>query len=99
MSHSSTLPRPFLRAYLAGVALPSLVVCAVAFRFWAIPGSVERAMIFPMAINPFMWGVWNALHLGLQRRWHIPIGWFGALLAILLILSGSFLRRRSRCLL
>jgi len=82
----------FLRAYVAGVALPSVVVCAVAvvvaFRFSAIPSSVERAMIFPMAINPFAWGAWNALYISLRRRSRIPIGWFGALLAILLIASG-----------
>ena len=95
MSHSTTSPNPFLRAYLAGVALPSLFVCAVAvvvaLNFSAIPGSIERAMLFPMAINPFMWGAWNALYVGVRRRWHIPISWFGALLAVLLIPSGVVL--------
>jgi hypothetical protein len=95
MSHNTTLPHPLLRAYMAGVAVPSLVVCAaavvVALRFSAIPSSVERAMIFPMALNPFIWGAWNALYVALRRRWRIPIGWFGALLAILLILAGVVL--------
>ncbi|HTM36425.1 MAG TPA: hypothetical protein VL156_06730 [Terriglobales bacterium] len=95
MSDNTTLPHPFLRAYMAGVAVPSLVVSAaavvVALRFSAIPSSVERAMIFPTALNPFIWGAWNALYIALRRRWRIPIGWFGASLAILLIVSGVVL--------
>lgn len=78
---------------MAGVAVPSLVVCVVAvvvaLRISVIPSSVERAMIFPMAINPFLWGAWNALYLVLRRRWRIPIGGFGAFLAVLLIASGA----------
>ena len=80
---------------MAGVAVPSVVVCVaavvVAIRFSALPSSVERAMIFPMAINPCIWGAWNALYAALRRRWRIPIGWFGASLAILLIASGVVL--------
>ena len=82
----------FLRAYMAGVVAPTVVVCAAAIVaalcFDRIPASIERGMMFPMAINPFAWGVWNALYVTKHRSWRISLGWYGALLPVLLIPAG-----------
>jgi hypothetical protein len=87
----------YVRAYLAGIALPTLVVCAaglliVAF-FDRFDPSVQRSLILPLATNPLIWGVWNVawVALGPQRR--VPIGWHGVLLAVLLIGVGVLLAR------
>ena len=56
---------PYLRAYMAGITVPTmflLVIVAgyavVRFAFdVSIP--VERAIAFPMAVVPNLWGLWN----------------------------------------
>jgi hypothetical protein len=82
----------FLRAYMAGVVAPTIVVCAAAIvvglRFDRVNASVERAMIFPMAINPLAWGLWNALYVTKHLSRRISLGSYGALLSVLLIAAG-----------
>ena len=82
----------FVRAYMAGVVAPTIVVCAaaivVAFYFDQVPTSVERAMILPMAINPVAWGLWNVLYVATHRAWRISLGSYGAFLPVLLIPAG-----------
>src|SRR5262245_20487665 len=89
---------PYLRAYLAGIAIPNafLVVGLTAFltaqRAGVLPGALERILVFPMAVVPNLWGVWNILYVALQRRglrW--PIGLHGALLPFLLMPAGILL--------
>jgi hypothetical protein len=91
---------PYLRAYLAGIAVPTgfllVVLCAflVAHGAGVLPASVERLVIFPMAAVPNLWGVWNVLYVALQRRrvaW--PIGLHGLALPFLLFASGLLLTR------
>ena len=88
----------YVRAYLAGIALPTIVVCAAGFPilglFDRFDLSVQRALILPLATNPFIWGVWNIawVALGPQRR--VPIGWHGVLLAVLLISVGVLIAPR-----
>ena len=59
---------PYLRAYMAGISVPTplLLIPLTAFfiaRFvYNIPVPVERVIIFPMAIIPNLFGVWNMLH-------------------------------------
>ncbi len=85
-------PHPLVRAYMAGVVVPTVTVFAVAIvvgrYFSQIPAPIERAMIFPMAINPLLWGVWNALYIALQRVERLTLGWHGAVLPLLLIPAG-----------
>lgn len=87
-------PHPYLRAYMAGVLLPSwfLLLAVTAFLIALvndrIPPRLTSAMVFPMAIVPNLWGAWNALyHLPALRR-RIPIGVFGALLPLILVPAG-----------
>lgn len=82
---------------MAGVVIPTatvfLVALPVAGFFSRIPADIERAMIFPMALNPAIWGAWNVLYVALPRKRRLPIGWHGATLALLLVLSGIALAR------
>jgi hypothetical protein len=81
---------PYLRAYLAGIAIPTmvipLVVAAVATHHSATrPLHLEDVVIFPIALVPNAWGLWNVLYTRLRRTWNVPIGAFGA--ALLLVLG------------
>lgn len=89
---------PYLRAYLAGIAVPNvfLVLGFTAFltaqRAGVLPAALERLLVFPMVAVPNLWGLWNMLFVALQRRgvrW--PIGLHGALLPFLLLPAGIFL--------
>jgi hypothetical protein len=88
---------PYLRAYMAGILLPSwfLLVVLAAFLFGHITGRVppriETAIVFPMAIVPNLWGLWNVLYTRLALRRRLPIGAFGSLLPFLLVPAGAVL--------
>jgi len=90
-------PHPFLRAYLAGIAVPTplLLIAATAFsiaRFvYHVPIPIERAIAFPMAVVPNAWGLWNVLHLATHHRF--SIGLHGAILPLLLMPMGYALAR------
>lgn len=85
MNHS------YLRAYMAGIFLPTilLLVAATVFTFaryvYNIPVPIERVIVFPMAVVPNAWGMWNILFAALRSRLRLSIGAFGALLPILLV--------------
>jgi hypothetical protein len=101
-------PHPFLRAYMAGIMVPTLFLLVVMsvfayHRYYfevpnqfvvPLPGRpLERALIFPMAVVPNVWGLWNVLHLVLRSRLRLSIGLHGALLPLLLMPAGVFLAR------
>lgn len=79
----------YLRAYLAGIAVPTAFLLlfvtgfAVARHLGAVPGPAERVIIFPMAVLPNLWGVWNMLYAWLAPRRRIPIGLYGAVLPLI----------------
>lgn len=81
---------PYLRAYLAGIALPTMgllvamTIFSVARLVYQIPIPIERVLIFPMALVPNSWGIWNILYIWLHSRWPLPIGLHGAILPFLL---------------
>ena len=60
---------PYLRAYMAGIAVPTplllvaLTLFSIARFVYNVPIPVERVIIFPMAIVPNLFGVWNVLHV------------------------------------
>src|SRR4029450_8539718 len=82
----------YVRAYLAGVALPTLVVCAAGLLivgvFDRLDISVQPALIVPLATNPLIWGIWNVAWVALGDQRRALIGWYGVLLADLLIGAG-----------
>lgn len=81
---------PYLRAYMAGIALPTMLllvaitVFIVARHVFHIPIPIERIIVFPMALVPNLFGAWNMLYLWLRQRRHFSIGLHGALLPFLL---------------
>lgn len=87
----------YLRAYLAGIAVPTafLLLFLTAFTLarhlgW-VPGPAERVVVFPMAVVPNLWGAWNMLYAWLAPRRRIPIGVFGAALPLIVAPSALML--------
>ena len=80
----------YLRAYLAGIAVPTpfliiIVTGYTLFRYvYNFPVPLERFIVFPMAVVPNLWGLWNVLFIALRRRSPLSLGLHGALLPILL---------------
>lgn len=81
---------PYLRAYLAGIAVPTPLLL-IAMTFYTVfrlvynfPVPVERFIVFPMAVVPNAWGLWNVLFIAWRRRVPLSLGLHGALLPILL---------------
>ena len=78
----------YLRAYMAGVTVPSVLVilmlaCFVVLRFgYNAPIPIERFLVFPLAIVPGLWGLWNMLYIVLRKHWRIPLGLHGALVPL-----------------
>jgi hypothetical protein len=90
----------YLRAYMAGVTAPTVLVlfmlaCFVLLRFgYDVPVPIERFLVFPLAIVPGLWGLWNVLYIVVRRRWRIPLGVHGALVPLVagpLALGNAFL--------
>jgi hypothetical protein len=84
----------YLRAYMAGVLLPTwfllLVLAAflVAHFTQRVPTGLESAIVFPMALVPNLWGLWNVVYMLLGLRGRISIGVFGSLLPLILVPAG-----------
>jgi len=90
---------PYLRAYLAGIALPTpAMLCGLTgylvLRYLCnVPVPIERMIMFPLAVVPNAWGLWNVLYLALHDKWHLSIGAHGALLPLILIPGGYVVAR------
>ena len=88
---------PYLRAYMAGVLLPTWVLPVLLAGFLAakarghVPAGLDAAIIFPMAIVPNLWGIWNVLYMALGLRQRVSIAVFGSLLPLLLVPAGMVL--------
>jgi hypothetical protein len=89
----------YLRAYMAGIVVPTIVVLvavtvfSVARYAYNLPVPIERVMIFPMAFVPNLWGLWNMLFVASHARTHLSIGIHGAILPFLLGPMGLLLTR------
>jgi hypothetical protein len=90
---------PYLRAYMAGIAVPTplllvaLTVFSIARFVFNVPIPIERVIIFPMAIIPNLFGVWNMLYLASCSHTHLPLGIHGAILPFILAPAGFLLGR------
>jgi hypothetical protein len=80
----------YLRAYMAGIVVPTifLLIAATAFTIaryvYNVPVPIERVIVFPMAVVPNLWGLWNILFVASHQHTHLPIGVHGALLPLVL---------------
>ena len=99
---------PFVRAYMAGIAVPTcmliIILTVYAYnRFYfevssqfviPLPGApLDRAIVFPMAVVPNLWGAWNILYLALRSRLRWWLGVHGAVLPLVLMPLGVALAR------
>ena len=90
---------PYLRAYMAGISVPTplllvaLTLFSIARFVYNVPVPVERVIIFPMALVPNLFGVWNMLYLASRSRTHLPLGIHGVILPLLLAPAGFLLGR------
>jgi hypothetical protein len=86
---------PYLRAFLAGAFVPTLLLPLGLIGFIVlrlglqIPVPIERGLVFPMALVPSLWALWNMLWIGSHTRTHLPIGLHGALLPFILLPAGA----------
>jgi hypothetical protein len=86
---------PYLRAYMAGIFLPTLVLLILLTAFvvsrlvFQVPIPIERVIVFPMALVPNLFGLWNILYVWLRPRRHLPIGLHGALLPLIMAPLGG----------
>ena len=80
----------YLRAYMAGIVVPTLFLLLIATGFtierfvYHFPIPVERVLIFPMAVVPNLWGLWNIFFIASHQRTHLSIGVHGAILPLIL---------------
>jgi hypothetical protein len=90
---------PYIRAYMAGIALPTVALLLVLSGFvtfrliLGLPTPVERVIAFPMAVVPNLWGLWNVLFVKLRQSRPWNIGVHGAVLPLVLGPLGFFLGR------
>jgi hypothetical protein len=85
---TQVVPHPYLRAYMAGITIPTaflLVILAVfvtvhQVHHEALP--IDRILVFPMAIAPNLWGIWNMVYVVIRRRRDWPVGLHGFLLTL-----------------
>lgn len=80
----------YLRAYLAGIALPTVFLLVVMTGYTILryavhfPVPVERIIVFPMAVVPNVWGLWNVAFIASRDKLHQSIGLHGILLPFVL---------------
>ena len=90
---------PYLRAYMAGISVPTPLLLVVLTLFtiarfvYNVPIPLERVIVFPMAIIPNLFGVWNMVYLASCSRTHLPLGIHGAILPFILAPAGGLLGR------
>jgi hypothetical protein len=88
---------PYLRAYMAGIFTPSLFLLVVLTVFILVrlvlqePIPLERVIVFPMALVPNLFGLWNILYVWFGRR--LPIGFHGALLPLIMAPLGALIAK------
>jgi hypothetical protein len=85
---------PYLRAYMAGVAVPSVFLLLVLAALCVVrleynpEFPVERVLVFPLALVPAGWGIWNMVYLAMRKRRYMPLGCHGALVPVFLVPAG-----------
>jgi hypothetical protein len=88
---------PYLRAFMAGIVVPTLVlpillIAFIVLRFgMKIAFPIERGLVFPMALVPGLWGLWNILWEWSHERTRLALGVHGSLLPLLMLPAGALL--------
>jgi hypothetical protein len=80
----------YLRAYMAGIVVPTIALLLIATGFtleryvYNFPIPIERVIVFPMAVVPNLWGLWNIFFIASHQRTNLSIGIHGAILPLIL---------------
>lgn len=88
---------PYLRAFMAGILVPTLVLPLLLVAFivlrlgMQISFPIERALVFPMALVPGLWGLWSMFWQWSRERTRLPVGVHGAFLPLLMVPAGAFI--------
>jgi len=88
------IQHPYLRAYLAGIAVPTCFMLVVFSVFCIarfvlqVPTPIERVIIFPVTLIPNVFGLWNMLFRKLHSHGYLPLGFHGALLPFIVAPMG-----------
>jgi hypothetical protein len=81
---------PYVRAYMAGAIVPTLFLIVALAGFIIVrfvlqfPEPIERIIVFPMAVVPNLYGLWNMLYVRFREGSNYSIGVHGALLPFVL---------------
>jgi len=81
---------PFWRAYMAGSIVPTVFMLVVLAGFVIIrivlqaPAPFERILVFPLALAPNLFGIWNVFYQRLAKWRSFPIGVHGAILPLVM---------------
>lgn len=90
---------PYLRAYMAGVAVPTLIMPLLLFTYiiarfvFQVPVPIERGLVFPMALVPNIFGLWNMFYQRRHFTGPVNIGLHGAILPFLILPCGYGIAR------
>jgi hypothetical protein len=88
---------PYLRAFMAGIVVPTLVlpillIAFIVLRFgMKVAFPIERGLVFPMALVPGLWGLWNILWEWSHERTRLALGVHGSLLPLLMLPAGALI--------
>src|SRR5258707_14543917 len=86
---------PYLGAYMAGIVARSVALLIALTLFtltrlvFHVPIPIEGVIIFPMAVIPSAFGVWNIFSVWSRPHRSWPIGLHGALLPVIIVALGS----------
>lgn len=82
---------------MAGILVPTLVLPLLLVAFivlrlgMQVSFPIERGLVFPMALVPGLWGLWNMLWEWSHERTRLPLGVHGAFLPLLMMPVGAFI--------
>jgi hypothetical protein len=80
----------YLRAYMAGIMVPTpfllviITVFCIGRYVYNVPVPIERVIMFPMAVVPNLWGLWNVLYVAFLSQRRVSLGLFGGALPLIL---------------
>lgn len=76
------------------LVLPLMLTAFIVVRLvFEVPYPIERGLIFPMALVPALWGLWNMLWAWSRSTTNLALGVHGAILPLLILPAGTVIAR------
>ena len=70
-----------------------MTIYAIVRFICVVPTPIERLIVFPMAVVPNVWGVWNVIYRASNAHRHVSLSIFGGALPLLLAPCGYAVAR------